>query len=156
MAVYLVFATVLSTRLPINFIVVGVAALAMEELQLSDLFVIVLASLGLDHLGLMPLGFSILPLVVMVVTVHLLRSRIYLQSFPSRLLWLVIATVSFYVMQGTLFVLRGSSLYVWNAVPWGALHAVVEGFCAALLTPYFHSYLTLSWSDMRRPKSIVI
>lgn len=157
MAVYLLLATVLSTRFPLNLIVVGVAALAMEDVQLGDVLVVVLASLCLDHLSLMPLGFSILPLLVMMVMVHLLGSRIYLHSFFSRLLWLVMATFSFYVTQGLLLVLRGGeSLYIWNAVMWGSLHAVAEGTCAAILTPYFHSYLTISWSELRRPKSIIV
>jgi hypothetical protein len=157
MVVYLLFATVLSTRLPINWVVVGIAALAMEGLQLGDVVIIILASLALDHLGVMPLGFSILPLVVMVAMVHVLHSRIYLHSFLSRFLWLMIAVFGFYGAQGVLLILRGgSSIYIWNALVWGALHAVMEGACAALMTPYFHKVLTISVSDLRRPKSIIV
>lgn len=156
MAVVLVLATVVSTRLPINFVVVGVAMLAMEELRLGDLVVIVLAGLALDHLGPLPLGFSILPLAALVVTVQVLRSRIYLQSLPSRAVWLMVAVTSFYGVQAILVVLRGAPLFVWSTLLHGILHAVLEGGCAAVLTPYFHRYLTLTWSDLRRPQSIVL
>lgn len=155
MVVFLIVATVISSRLPVNLIVAGLAALSLEELHLGDIVVLVAASLCLDHLSLNPLGISIVPLAAMMVMLHLLRSHIYLQSAPSRLLWLVAAVFGFYVTQALVFLLRGtSSLYIVHAASWGLLRALVEGALATLMAQPLHRYLTVTWEELMRPKRL--
>lgn len=157
MVIFLIVATVFSTRLPINLIVVAVAALSMENIELGDLAVLLLGSLCLDHFNMLPLGFSFLPLLVMVSLIYLLKAQIYVHALLSRLLWLTCAVGIFYVTSGILMMARTANpLYFWDGMVWGVLHAVVEGSLAALISPGVHRYLTMSLEDFRQSRSIVV
>lgn len=157
MAILLIVATVFSTRLPVNLVVVAIALLAMEKFEIGDLVVILFASLCLDHFNMLPLGFSFLPLLAMVCLVYLLKSKIYVHAMMSRLLWLSCAVGVFYLTTDALLMARSSnSLYLWNGLLWGGIHAVVEGSLAAALSPWVHRLLTLSLADLRRSRSIVV
>lgn len=157
MLMILTAAAVFSTRLPVNLVVVAIAALMMEDFELGDVIVIFFGALSLDLLNTFPLGFSVLPLALMSGLIHLLKSRIYVYSMLSRLLWLALTVFIFYLAVGALLAARsGNSLYIWNGILWGGLHAVAEGTLAAWLAPGLHRLLRLSWADLRSHRSIVV
>lgn len=157
MVVLLIVATVFSTRLPVNLIVVAIAALSMENFEFGDLIVILLGSLCIDQFNMLPLGFSFLPLVTMAGLIYLLKAQIYVHALFSRLLWLSCAVAVFYVITGTLLMARtGNTLYFWNGMGWGLIHAVVEGSLAAVVSPGVHRYLTMSLEDLHHGRSIVV
>lgn len=157
MAALLIVAAVLSTHLPINLLVVAVAALAMETFVIGDLVVIFFASLCLDYFNMLPLGFTVLPLLAMASLVYLLKSQIYVHAVMSRLLWLSCAVAVFYLISGVLLAARSSNVfYLWSGLLWGMLHAVVEGSIAAAVSPGVHRYLTVSLADLRQGRAIVV
>lgn len=157
MAVLVIVAAVLSTRLPVNLVVVAVATLSMEKFEIGDLVVVLFAGLCLDYFNLLPLGFTVMPLLAMASLVYLLKSQIYVHAVMSRLLWLSCAVGVFYLASGALLAVRsGNVVYLWSGLLWGMLHAVVEGSLAAVLSPGMHRYLTLSLADLRQSRSIVV
>lgn len=157
MVILLIVVTVFSTRIPVNLVVVTIAALAMEKFELSDLLAILFGSLCLDQFNMFPPGFSFFPLLVMVGLIYLVKARIYVHDFMSRLLWLSCAVGLFYIASGMLLMVRtGSSQYLWSGILWGSIHAVVEGSLAAVLSPWLHRALTMSPADLRQNRSIVV
>ncbi len=156
MMVLVIIAAVFSTRLPVNLVVVILAAMAMEAFQIGDLMVILFASLCLDQFNMLPPGFSVLPLLIMTGLVRVLKMQIYVRAVMSRLLWLSCAIAVFYISCGALLTVRtASSLYFWDAVLWGTAHAIAEGALAALLSPGLHRFLTMSLADLQS-RSIVV
>lgn len=157
MVVVLIVATVLSTRLPLNLVVVLVAALAMNDLSLADIPSILVASLCLDHISLLPLGFSILPLIALVACLQILKSQIYVQGGGSRFLWALTGIFFFDLAWLGLLALRGeTSLYIWRVVVWGGVRGLFEaGMAAALAAPLARA-LTVTLAELRRPRSIVV
>lgn len=157
MALILIVGTVFSTRLPLNLVVIAIAALAMESFELGDVLIILLASFCLDQFNMLPLGFSLLPFVVMTSLVYVLRAQIYVHAMLPRLLWLTCAVGLFYFTSDALLMARtGNTLYLWDGMLWGTLHAIVEGSLAALLSPWLHWYLTVTLADLRQTRSIVV
>lgn len=155
--ILLIIATVFSTRLPINLIIIIVAAVSMDDFKMGDLIAIFFGSLCIDHFNMLPLGFSVLPLFAMVSLIYMLKAQIYVHALISRLLWLSCAVFVFYIINGTLLMARtGNIVYLWNGMGWGLIHATVEGSLAAMLSPWVHRYLTMSLEDLRQDQSIVV
>lgn len=151
-----IVAAVLSAHISINFIVVMVAALALEESRLGDVVVVVFSAFCLDTLMGLPIGLSILPLTAMMLLIRILKSQIYLQALTSRLVWVMVAVLSFYSVMGVQLLIRtGLSLYLWDGVLWGAIHSVVEGLLAAILSPYVHRFLTANVEDIRMNRDTI-
>lgn len=157
MMLLLIIAAAFSARIPINFVVIVIAALAMEKFEIGDVFAILMASFCLDQLNMLPLGFSFFPFLVMTCLVYLLRAQIYVQALLPRLLWLTCAVGLFYVTSGILLMARTESFaYFWDGMMWRVIHTIVEGTLAAVLSPCLHWYLTVSLADLRQNQSIVV
>lgn len=151
-----VVAAVMSAHTPINFVIVLVAALSLEEARLGDIAVIAFSAVSLDALMGLPVGLSVLPLAAMMSLIRLLKSQIYLQALLSRLVWLMVAVLSFYVVMGIQLLIRtGFSIYIWDSFVWGGLHSVVEGLLAAILSPYLNRYLTVTLEELRTNRDII-
>lgn len=157
MVVLLIVATVFSVYLPINLVIIAIAALAMESFELADVVIMLFGSFCLDQLNMLPLGFSFLPFLVMTCLVYVLRTQIYVQAMLPRLLWLTCAVGLFYITTDALLMARtGNGFYLWDGMPWAIIHALIEGSLAALLSPWLHWYLTVTLADLRQSRSIVV
>ncbi len=149
-------AAVLSAHLPVNFVVVMIAVLALEEGDVAAFVVVAFAAISQDSLMGLPLGLSILPFAVMTFLIRLLKSKIYLHALASRLVWVMVAVLSFYAVMGIQLMIRtGLSLYLWDGVFWGVLHSLAEGLLAAILSPYVHRFLGVTLEELRITHDII-
>lgn len=151
-----IVAAVLTAHTPINFIVVLVAALALEESHIGDVALVLFAAISLDALMGLPFGLSFLPLAAMALLIRVLKSQIYLHALGSRLVWMMVAVLSFYGVTGIQLTIRtGLGVYLWDSVLWGGMHSVVEGVLAATLSPYLHRYLAVTFEDLNVSRDLI-
>lgn len=157
MIVLLIAATVVAAHTKVHAVLILVVALSFDEFAVGDVLVLWVASLFVDHAGVLPLAISFLPLVSTYVLSHFLKTQFYVYTFVSRLAWSVSAVLFYYLVWVLILVVRGGdAYYLWRALLYDFPTIVLEGSVAAIISPLLHYLLTVTWSDLTKPRGIVV
>jgi len=140
-----------------DFILLAIIALALAEDQRGVIPSVVLLGLFVDVSSSAPFGLATFSLLVIFGFIRMIISKISIEIWFARFVWIGIASLLYKVITGLLTLAwLGNTSVVQVLIRFSLPQAVFDGFIGLFLIPLIMKYDDLTWEKIFKPKGLVL
>ena len=140
-----------------DFILFAVVALALSEDQRGVIVIVVMLGAIMDTVSSAPFGLTILSSLAIYVFIRMVFTRIMVEAWVARFIWVGVASLLDKVVTGfLLFMWYGDTPFIGVLLRLALPQALFDACVGLILVPLLRKYEGLTWDKLFRPKRLIL